>query len=149
MKRDLEAFQSKPDQSGETEPERGKENGSDEKEGRSYEEYKTLGGTLSQTEYENVVKRAADETILSYPARLKHTKRSNYINFMAQAILPSGTATIYGILRDEKSDPAPDSVKEHYSTMDDHKLVAEALRIIGDKRSLIAFTEKYPHTLVS
>lgn len=105
--------------------------------GQGYDKYMALGGILSQKEYREVMKRAGDETISS-------SKWSAHANSMARAadiILSPETVTIYGILRDEKSDPK----KKHYSELSDQKLLAEALLIIGDESSWSVFTEKYPH----
>ncbi len=104
-----------------------------------YKEYRKLGGALSQEEYENVLKRSADG---------KYAPSSSlwqgHANFMAEATgitLTPEAVVIYGILRSENPDP----IKEHFSEMSDQKLLAEALRIVGDKISLDIFIEKLPH----
>lgn len=103
----------------------------------NYEEYKALSGTLSQEEYWDVLKRAAEE-------RNIFSKWSGHANSMARAAeitLSPETVALYGILRDEKPDP----IKEHFSELSDQKLLAEALRIVGDTKSLEALIEKHPH----
>lgn len=51
------------------------------------------------------------------------------------------TVMMYGLLRDEKPNPS----KENHSGMSDHEILAEALRMSGDKDSLATFEESLPH----
>lgn len=108
---------------------------------KTYEGYKNLlGGTLSQEEYEDVLKSAAE-------GRTFNLARTSQANFMAETsgiTLSPETVTVYGILRDERPDPA-----KEYSGMSDQKLLAEALRIVGDTDSLTTFIEKYPNIFKS
>jgi len=107
---------------------------------RGYENYKASGGILSQAEYQSVLERAADSKnvpSVSTEAQATHMAQASEI------VLSPETVTIYGILRhDEK--PSPDT-KGHYSALSDQKLLAEALRLVGDERPLTTFIEKYPH----
>lgn len=105
--------------------------------GQGYDKYKNVGGILSSEEYQDVLKRAADGTF----SNSKWFVNAHSMTQSAGIPLSSETATIYGILRDEKPDP----VKEHYSEKSDQELLAEALRIVGDESSLSKFIENYPH----
>jgi hypothetical protein len=105
----------------------------------NYEQYKALGGTLSQEEYQDVLKRAEEgRNIYS-----RWSKDANSMARAAEITLSPETVTLYGILRDEKPDPA----KEHYSELNDQKLLAEALRIVGDESSLGMFIKKFTPTV--
>jgi hypothetical protein len=156
MKQHAEAFQSEPypdDEEPELESERKKgavilpfkqktNEGSEEKEkGQGYEKYKTLGGALSPEEYQDILKRVADGK------NVPSSSPRSAANFMAQVAgitLSPETVTIYGILSDER----PNLATERPNEMGDQELLAEALRIVGDTRSLAAFIEKYPHIFI-
>jgi len=102
-----------------------------------YANYKTLGGILNQEDYQNVLMSIVENAPLN-PAWSRH---AHLMAKTAGITLSPETVTIYGILRGEKPDPR----KEHFSEMSDHKLLAEALRIVGNTDSLITFVAKYPH----
>ena len=110
-----------------------------EEKRQDYAGYKTLGGVLSQEEYQNVRSHAADKEYI--PSGSLWRGHANFMASTAGITLSPETVTIYEILRSEKPDPA----KEHYSELGDQKLLAEALRIVGDKNSLDMFIEKLPH----
>jgi hypothetical protein len=127
-----------------------KEKGSTEKEtGQGYEQYKTLGGKLSPDEYRDVLKSAAEGKNVPYTSL--RSRRANVMARTAEITLSPEVLGIYGILRDKQPDP-PDPKKNTPSEItpseindSDQKLLAEALRIVGDKRSLAVFTEKFSH----
>jgi len=107
--------------------------GKEGKKEQGYEGYKTLGGTLNQGEYDDVLKSVEE-------GRKFNPMWSEHANFMAKVAgitLSPETIAIYGILRDIKPDG------EHYSKMPngDHELLDEALRVVGDKASLDIFIE--------
>lgn len=150
MPQHSEAFQPEPYPHEERPPEKKKEavilpflkkvpEGTAGEKAQDYEKYKTLSGALRQEQYQDVLKRAAEGT--EAPTT---SQSSTNVNFMAQragiALSPE-TVTIYGILRNEK----PDGISENYHEMSDQKLLAEALRMVGDTASLTTFIEKYPH----
>jgi hypothetical protein len=150
MKQFAESFPLESDSSGETKPveksdtnvfpfkpkEQAKAEGGNR---QSYEKYKVSGGRLSPEEYRNVLARFADGK--ENPSASLSSAHANSMARAAGITLTSEAVSLYGKLRAEQPDPE----KEHYSEMSDQQLLAEALRISGDTRSLTAFMEKYPH----
>lgn len=119
-------------------PQKGEE-GIGAETGQGYEEYKTLGGALSQEQYQDVLSRVVDEQDVASSALVSaHAKGMAHL---AGLTLSPETVALYGILRHEK----PDQVSEDYHGMSDQRLLAEAFRINGEKDSLMVFIEKYPH----
>lgn len=106
-----------------------------------YQEYKNLGGTLSQKEYQDVLKCAEGDTAA---AEAQWGKYAQPMVSRAGITLLPRVVTLYAVLRDKNQHPE----KASYADLSDQKLLAEALRIAGDKsslRSLDTFIEKYPH----
>ncbi len=148
MKQGSEAFKQAPYQPEEEQPEPEKKMGklyrfpkkpwdmkSEEEIAKDYEAYKKIpGGTLSLEEYREVMKRAATETSAGF-------KWSSYAHSYARTggiNLSPETVTIYGILRDPED--------EQYSVQGDQKLLAEALRLVGDEASLNTYINKLSET---
>jgi hypothetical protein len=101
----------------------------------NYAEYRALHGTLSPEEYQDVLRRAMEAS--------RWLENANSMARAAEITLSPETMTLYGILRDEKPDPA----KKHYSELSDQELLAEALRIVGNKPSLDTFIKRFTPTV--
>lgn len=110
-----------------------------EEEVKSYVTYQAEGGKLSEEKYQNLLECLAEgKGILTNKLS---SKAALSMAELASITLAPGTVTIYRILRDGKIG----FIEEHYGSMSDQELLAEALRITGDTRSLSVFTETYPH----
>ena len=102
---------------------------------KSYATYEAEGGKLSEEKYQNLLECLAEEKgILTNQFS---SKAARSMAELASITLAPGTVTIYGILRAGKTG----FIEEHYGSMSDQELLAEALRITGDTRSLSVFTE--------
>src|SRR3989344_3304690 len=113
--------------------------GTESRQGHDYDEYKALGGTiLSQAEYQSVRERAAQKGNIPSDSTRSQT---DLMTEDAGITLSPETVTVYGILRGDRK-PTPDT-KGHYSEQGDQQLLAEALRITGDKISLTIFVENH------
>ena len=103
-----------------------------------YKEYKALGGILDEMEYRNVLGRI--DSSRNVPPNSPTSLQAKVMANVAGITLSPETVVLYGILRNDVK-PSPDT-KNHYSTLTDQKLFAEALRMVGDKDSLATFIEK-------
>ena len=104
---------------------------------QSYEEYKALpGGVLTQEQYQNVLRSVAKWK--GIPANSLSAEHANFMAQIAWIPLSPETITVYEIL----SHGNPGQENEYRGGMSDQKLLAEALRIIGDTHSLTEFIEK-------
>lgn len=106
-----------------------------------YKEYKALGGILDEREYRNVLGRI--DSSRNVPPNSPTSLQAKVMANVAGITLSPETVVLYGILRNDVK-PDPDT-EEHYSTLTDQKLFAEALRMVGDKDSLATFIEKHAH----
>ena len=104
---------------------------------RRYEEYKNLGGILSPKEYEDVLKLAKEGK--EAPSNSLSSEAATSMARVAGIALSPETITLYEILSEERSELAKEREE-----MSDQKLLAEALRIVGNKSSLDKFIEKNP-----
>ena len=109
--------------------------------GHEYKEYKALGGILDEMEYRNVLGRI--DSSKNVPPNSPTSLQAESMANAAGIILSPETVALYGLLRHDVK-PSPDT-KNHYSTLNDQKLLAEALRMVGDKNSLATFIEKHAH----
>ena len=106
-----------------------------------YKEYKALGGILDEMEYQDVLGRI--DSSRNIPPYSPTSLQAEVMAKFAGITLSPETVALYGVLRNDVK-PDPDT-EEHYSTLNDQKLFAEALRMVGDKDSLATFIEKHPH----
>lgn len=103
---------------------------------KTYEAYKNLlGGILNQEEYDSVKSTTGDSKWSPYAISMANT---------ADITLLDETIDFYKTLCDKRSELAKERAE-----MGDRELLAEALRIVGDKTSLDKFLDKenYPHIL--
>jgi len=103
---------------------------------RRYEEYKDLGGMLSSEEYWDILKIAKDKK--EVPSNSLSSGAANSMAQVAGIALSPEIAIIYGILSDKR----PDLAKKR-DEMSDQELLAEALRIAGNKSSLDTFIKRF------
>ncbi len=115
-----------------------------EKEKNCYERYKKLGGIINEKDYESALTRAKNATILDialikeleFIARIAGIELRNTKDAIDQRTI------LYGILR---TDAKPEGIKYHHCQMSDQRLLAEALRMLGDVDSLNKLINTYPH----
>ncbi|GEM_PF-2510364 len=108
---------------------------------RGYKEYKALGGILDEMEYQDILGRI--DSVRNTPLNSSTPLQAKSMASAAGITLSPETIALYGVLR-HYEEPNPDA-KEHYSTLNDQKVLAEALRLVGDKDSLATFIETHPH----
>jgi hypothetical protein len=114
------------------------------KENAGYERYRECGGIINEKDYESILARAKNTTT---PDRTL-IKQAELVAQFAGIELHNTKESIdqrtalYGILR---SDAKPEHVAHHYSQKSDQRLLAEALRMLGDTDALNKLTTEY-HT---
>jgi len=103
---------------------------------RRYEEYKNLGGILNPKEYEDVLMLAKEGK--EAPSNSLSSGAANSMARAAGIALSPEIVIIYGILSDKRADLAKEREE-----MSDQELLAEALRIAGNKSSLDTFIKRF------
>ena len=120
-----------------------KEGGGDMSE-NNYQRYQELGGIINEKDYQGALTRAENTTTLDKALILQVEGMSKFaritLHNSKDALDPR--TILYGILR---VDAKPIEVKYHHSQMGDHRLFAEALRILGDAGSLQKLVEAHPN----
>jgi len=104
-----------------------------EAEKKGYATYQALGGRLSQPEYEHIVEKAAVNR--NYVASARSYAR------VAGIELSDEVSHLYALLRDHTTPDVPDTL----ASLSDHKLLAEVLRIKGERTALEQMKAGFPH----
>lgn len=110
-----------------------------ESAGNTYDRYRAMGGgTLSEKQYEEVLRRAIEAAALNPQAA---NQALGYAKVAGIASLTPETIAYYAALRYQ-----PDEQRADYGKLADQELLAEALRMKGDAQSLQAFI-KWNHII--
>ena len=125
-------------------PERGPTAPDNPKENKSYHQYKELGGLINEQDYENTLTRAINTTVVNKPQIAQAEGIAGFAGIELHNTKDAVDKRIilYGILR---SDVKPEEVKYHHSQMDDQRLFAEVLKMLGDVESLDKMIKTYPN----
>ena len=109
------------------------------KENKSYHQYKELGGLINEKDYENTLTRARNMTAVDEPEKAQAEGIAGFagieLHNTKDAVDPR--IILYGVLsRDVRS-----KIERPY----DQRLFAEALKMLGDVKSLDKMIKTYPN----
>jgi|GEM_PF-1731581 len=113
----------------------------------NYQRYVKLGGIINEKDYQSALARSKHTTTVNQTSIMQAdniAKRSGISLHNSKDSLDPRTI-LYGILR---SDTVPEP-KYHHSQMNDQRLFAEALRMLGDTDSLEKLIEAHPNIFSS
>ena len=111
-------------------------------EDNCYHRYQELGGIINEQDYESILARAKSATVPD----IALIKQLELIAEFAGIELHNAKGSIdqrtilYGILR---TDTKPKGVQYHHSQMCDQRLLAEALRMLGNTYALDKLVDAY------
>ncbi len=116
----------------------------DTPEENNYQRYLELGGIINEKDYNNALTRSKNSTI---PEKTLITNAENIAKFSGIELHNTKDAIdpriiLYGILR---RDVQPKEVKHHHQQMSDQQIFVEALRMLGDIKSLDKIIKAYPN----
>jgi len=114
------------------------------KEEESYHQYRNLGGIINEQDYKSALTRAESVTTFdkTRKAQVEGIARFAKIELhnIEGAIDPR--IKLYETLR---GDIRPEGVERYHGEMSDQRLFAEALRMLGDTKSLDKMIKAYPN----
>ena len=110
----------------------------------NYQQYLELGGIINEKDYDSALARAESTTTLN---KTLIRQAESIAKFVGIELHDRGDAIdrrtiLYGILR---SDIRPEKVKYHRDQMSDQRIFVEALRMLGDVKSLDKMVKAYPN----
>lgn len=97
--------------------------------GETYEAYRTLGGCLTQTEYETSMKIADSQAT----ANKIYMKNARAYADVAEIKLSVAILRLYAVLRDDHNTPG---IPKKLASLGDQDLLAEVLRMKGESEAL-------------
>ncbi|MCK9352174.1 MAG: hypothetical protein WCT49_03040 [Candidatus Paceibacterota bacterium] len=109
-----------------------------------YKRYAELGGIINESDYNSILARAYNEPPRDAISVMQagSIAKCSGIKLHNTKVALDKTTTLYEIMRLDKM---PKGVEYHHCQMDDQRLFAEALRMIGDIDSLDKLFRTYPH----
>lgn len=108
-----------------------------------YQQYQELGGIINEEDYKSALARAKDATARDKTriAQAENIAQRAGITLENSEDALDPRTVLYGVLRRDRKP----GVKYHHSQMNDQRLFAEALRMLGDAESLKKLIEAHPN----
>ncbi|GEM_PF-3168975 len=117
---------------------------------RNYQNYLALGGTINKEDYESILKKAetlkirnsTDPSVECCIRQLENMARFSGIELHNEGVIPGSKIMLYVSVR---VDFKNGGLQDHYTQLNDQRMFAEVLRILGDADSLKKLSQAYPH----
>ena len=114
----------------------------------SYEQYRSAGGFLDETDYASVLARAKNKKTVNSHSLTQAGLMASVagIELQDRGAQIDLRVVLYDVLNDVlRTATNRNPQKYHYSQMDDQSLFAEALRMLGDTEALEKFQAAHPN----